>query len=107
MWDLTEELLEHLEKYHEGSVVEHEIAIAAYWQIAATEVEGLYKENPEIEGNKLEVAPYTDIVNIVSLFPKKSNHPNKEMVFMDEKGVFPKKSEGSEHIKQKLRALGL
>ena len=28
LWDATKELLEHLEKFHEGSVVEHEIALA-------------------------------------------------------------------------------
>jgi len=30
LFDATKELLEHLEKFHEGSVVEHEIALATY-----------------------------------------------------------------------------
>jgi len=107
LWDLSEELLEHLEKYHEGSIVEHEIAVCTYWQIAAGAVGELVKENPEIEGSKLEVETYTNIAKIVSLFPKKANHPAKEISFTDEKGVFPRESKGSAHIHEKLKALGL
>lgn len=33
LWDITEELLEHLEKYHESTKYEYEIAILTYWQI--------------------------------------------------------------------------
>ena len=107
LWDLTEELLEHLEKYHRGSIVEHEIAVCTYWQIAAEAVGELLKENPKIEGSKLEVEPYTNITKIVSLFPKKANHPNKEISFYDEIGSFPKESKGSAHIQVKLNKLGL
>lgn len=46
-WDLTEELLEHLEKFHEGPIVEYEIAVCAYWQIAATAIGKLIEESPE------------------------------------------------------------
>lgn len=107
LWDLSEELLEHLEKYHEGFIVEHEIAICAYWQIAAEAVGELVKENPKIEGSKLEVEPFTNITKTASLFPKKDNHPDKEISFFDEKGLFPRKSNGSPIIKNKLKSLGL
>jgi hypothetical protein len=118
-WKLTEELLEHLEKFHEGSIVEHEIAVAIYWQMAAEAVGELIKESPDktttqsgreiapIEGKKLEVEPYTNIEKIVSLFPKKANHPAEEISFSDEKGIFPRESKGSAHIHEKLKALGL
>ncbi|MCI0566067.1 hypothetical protein L0Y46_02605, partial [bacterium] len=33
LWDCSKELLEHLEKYHEGTTAEHEIALCTYWQI--------------------------------------------------------------------------
>lgn len=102
LWDLTEELLEHLEKFHEGSVVEHEIAVTTYWQIAAEAVGELIKENPEIEGKKLETEPYTNISKIVLLFPKKANHPAKEISFSDEKGLFPRESKGSTYIHEKI-----
>lgn len=107
LWPLTEELLEHLDKFHEGSIVEHEIAVAAYWQVAAEAVSELIKENPKIEGSKLEVEPYTNIKKIVSLFPKKSNHPVEEISFLDEKGIFPRESKGSAQIKEKLKTLGI
>lgn len=107
LWDLTKELLEHLEKFHEGSVIEHEIAVAAYWQIAAEAIEEVIKENPVIEGNKIEAEPYTNIIKIMSLFPKKKNHPNEEISFMDKNGIFPRESEGSAYIDEKLEALGL
>jgi len=107
LWDLSEELLEHLEKYHEGSIIEHEIAICVYWQIAAEAVGKIVKENPEIEGGKLEVEPYTNIAKIVSLFPKKANHQAKEISFIGKNGMFPRKSKGSTRIHKKLKALGL
>ncbi len=119
LWYSTEELLEHLEKYHEGSIVEHEIAVATYWQVAAGAVGELIKESPEktktpkgrdsapIEGKKLEVKPFTDIEKIASLFPKKANHPSKEISFFNEDGSFPRESKSSPHIREKMRALGL
>ncbi|MCX6742717.1 MAG: hypothetical protein NT116_00590, partial [Candidatus Parcubacteria bacterium] len=76
-------------------------------QIATEAVGELVKENPEIEGRKLEVEPYTNIAKIVSLFPQKANHPAKEISFTDEKGVFPRESKGSAHVHEKLKALGL
>jgi hypothetical protein len=117
-WDLTEELVEHLEKFHEGSIVEHEIAVCAYWQIAAMAVGKLIEESPDkemrsgracapIERKKLEVEPYTDISKIASWFPKKANHPVEEISFTDDKGKFPRESKGSAYIHEKLRALGL
>jgi len=119
LWLLTEELLEHLEKFHEGSVTEHEIAVCTYWQIAATEIGKLIEESPNktmrpgkkpgssyatapIEGKKIEVEPFTNITKIVSLFPKKANHPAEEISFLDDKGSFPRESKGSEVIKKKL-----
>jgi len=119
LWDCSKELLEHLEKYHEGSITEHEIALCTYWQIAAEATEELIKESPEkhlsdaghewapIEGKKLEVEPYTNIEKIASLFPKKSNHPTKEITFFDNDGSFPRKSEGSTLIDEKMKAIGL
>jgi hypothetical protein len=107
LWDLTEELLEHLEKFHEGSVIEHEIAVATYWMVAAEAVSELVKDNPEIEGSKLETEPYTHIMKIAALFPKKANHPSTEISFYDEKGVFPRESNGSAYIQEKLKAFGL
>lgn len=114
LWDLTEELLEHLEKFHEGSVTEHEIAVCIYWQVATEALGELIKESPEktttesgreiapLEGKKLEVEPYTNIMKIMSLFPPKANHSTEEISFVDEKGVFPRESKGSAYIKEKL-----
>lgn len=107
LWNASKELLEHLEKYHEGSTAEHEIALCTYWQLAAEAVGELIKENPEIEGKKLEVRPYTDINNIASLFPKKSDHPAKEITFLNGDGSFPRESQGSSLIDKKLSALGM
>ncbi len=93
LWNATKELLEHLEKFHEGSITEHEIALTTYWQLAATEMGKLIEENPNtgslssgrhtsaVAGEKLEVAPFTDIEKITSLFPKKVNHPSHEISF--------------------------
>lgn len=119
LWDATKELLEHLEKYHEGSVVEHEIALATYWQFAATKIGELIEERPntgslssgthtaEIEGEELEKAPFTDIENIISWFPKKTNHPAHEISFFNKDGSFPRESKGSALIDKKMSALGL
>lgn len=119
LWPVSEELLEHLEKFHEGSIAEHEIAVTTYWQIAATKVGELIKNKPnteslssgahtaEIEGKEIETEPFTNIDKIASLFPKKANHPAKEITFFDEKGSFPRESKGSAIIKEKLSKLGL
>ncbi len=107
LWDCTKELLEHLEKFHKGSVVEHEIAVCTYWQIAAEAMGVLVKENSEIEGNKLEVEPYTNINKISSLFPKKDNHSANEISFFCENGSFPRESKGSTSIDEKMTTLGL
>jgi len=119
LWDATKELLEHLEKFHEGSVVEHEIALATYWQSAATRIGELIEAKPntgslssgahtaEIEGEEIEKAPFTDIENIAALFPKKHNHPAKEITFFNEDGSFPRESKGSELIDKRISELGL
>lgn len=119
LWDITKELLEHLEKYHEGSILEHEIALATYWQLTATRMGELIKERPnteslssgahtaEIEGVELEKAPFTDIEKIVSWFPKKANHPAHEITFFNKDGSFPRESKGSKLIDKKMEALGL
>ena len=79
----------------------------------------LVKENPntgslksgthtsEVAGEKLEVAPFTDIENIASLFPKKTNHPDHEITFFNKDGSFPRESKGSALIDEKIKALGL
>ena len=100
-------MLEHLEKYHEGSIAEHEIAICTYWQIAAGAAEELTKENPEVEGKKLEMEPFINIDKIASLFPKKADHPAKEITFFNSDGSFPRESKGSAIIDKKIEALGL
>ncbi|MCC6290589.1 hypothetical protein IT398_00765 [Candidatus Nomurabacteria bacterium] len=114
LWNLTEELLEDLEKHHEGTTVEHLIAVCTYWQIAAEAMGNLVKENPntgslssgahtsEVTGEKLEVPPFTDIKKILSLFPKKGSHPATELSFTDEKGNFPRESKGSEVIHKRI-----
>lgn len=119
LWDCSKELLEHLEKYHEGSIAEHEIALCTYWQISTEAVEELIKENPEkhlsdsghecapIEGNKIEVEPFTNIEKITSLFPKKATHPDKEITFFNPDGSFPRESKGSDFIDKKISALGI
>lgn len=119
LWDATKELLEHLEKFHEGSVVEHEIALATYWQLAATRMGELIKERPntgslssgahtaEIEGAEVEKEPFTDIEKIVSLFPKKANHTAHEITFFNKNGSFPRESKGSALIDEKISALGI
>ena len=118
LWDITKELLEHLEKYHEGSVAEHEIALATYWQLAATEMGKLIEENPNteslssgahtapVDGDKLEKPPFTDIEKIASWFPKKANHPKNEITFFNKDGSFPRESKGSTHIDKKIKTLG-
>lgn len=119
LWDCTKELLEHLEKYHEGTITEHEIALCTYWQIAATEAEDLIEQSPEkhvsdsgknwapIDGAKIEAEPFTNIEKIAALFPKKGNHPAEEITFFNLDGSFPKDSKGSDVIDEKMRALGL
>ena len=107
LWNLTEELLEHLEQFHEGTSIEHEIAIAHYWQVAAEAVGNLIVENPAIEGSKMEIEPFTNISNILSFFPKKDNHPDNELSFYNENGTFPRESEGASYINNKLEELGL
>ncbi|HVX90560.1 MAG TPA: hypothetical protein VHC20_02895 [Candidatus Paceibacterota bacterium] len=119
LWNITKELLEHLEKYHEGTVAEHEIALATYWQIAATRMGELIKERPntgslssgahtaEIEGSEVEKAPFTDIEKIAALFPKNHSHPPSEITFFNPDGSFPRESTGSTIVAEKMRALGL
>lgn len=119
LFDATKELLEHLEKFHEGSVVEHEIALATYWQIAATKMGELVNENAntgslssgahtsEVAGEKVEAEPFTDIEKIASWFPRKANHPPHEITFFNKDGSFPRESKGSALIDEKMSALGI
>jgi hypothetical protein len=119
LWDCSKELLEHLDKYHDGTTIEHEIALCTYWQTAATRMGELIQERPntqslssdahtaEIEGVELEKAPFTDIEEIVSLFPKKTSHPNHEITFFNKDGSFPRESEGSVLIDEKMREFGI
>ena len=100
LWDLTEELLEHLEKFHEGTKYEYEIAIITFWQLAETE--SFKGENFETIKKMFQSAPFTDIEKITSWFPKKDNHLDKEISFRDENGNFPRESKGSEMIHKRI-----
>lgn len=114
IWNLTEELLEHLEKYHEGSLNEHLIAVCAYWQISAEAI-GIYiennpnkyitksgKTNSPIDGKELQGDPYVNIKEIMSLFPKKNDHPDRAFLFTDKNGNFPRESKGSKLIHERI-----
>jgi hypothetical protein len=107
LWDLSEELLEHLEKYHESTKYEYEIAIIAYWQNAAEKAGEFIGKDLETIKDMFQSSPFTDIQKIPSWFPKKSDHPATEISFSDEKSVFPRESVGSEIVKQKLKDFGL
>ena len=119
LWDCSMELLEHLEKHHEGTTAEHEIAVCTYWQIAAEEMGKLIEENPntgslksgkhtsEVAGEKLETAPFTDIDKIASWFPKKAGHSHEEISFFAKDGSFPRESKGSEHTRAKMKSFGI
>jgi len=100
LWDLTEELLEHLEKFHEGTKYEYEIAIITFWQLAETE--SFKGENFETIKKMFQSAPFTDIEKITSWFPKKDNHPDKELEFRDDEGIFPRESKGSKIIHDRI-----
>ena len=102
LWDLTEELLEHLEKYHESTKYEYEIAIITFWLLAAREAESFLGKDIKTITKMFQSAPFTDIEKISSWFPKKDNHPGKELSFRDEKGNFPRKSEGSKLIHKRI-----
>lgn len=104
LWDLTEELLEHLEKYHEATPGEFEIALAHYWQIAATEAESFNGETDrEVIARKFQITPFSNLRDIVTWFPKKQGHPKEEFSFVDKKsGLFPRESKGSDLIHKRL-----
>ncbi len=107
VWDITEELLEHLEKCHVSTKYEFEIAILTYWQIIGQEADSFVGKDIEDIKKAFRSAPFTDIKKIASWFPKKSNHPDKELSFTDKNGVFPRESKGSTLIQKRLKALGL
>ena len=102
LWYLTEELLEHLEKYHERTKHEYEIAIMTFWQLAAQEAESFMGKDFETIKKMFQSAPFTDIEKITSWFPKKDNHPNQELSFRDKDGNFPRESKGSEVIHKRI-----
>jgi hypothetical protein len=102
LWDLSEELLEHLEKYHESTKYEYEIAILAFWQIAAQGADSFVGKDIETITKMFQSAPFTDIEKIPSWFPKKDNHPVKELSFRGENANFPRKSEGSKLIHERI-----
>ena len=67
LWDHTNELLEHLEKYHESNKYEFEIAVVNYWQQVANEAESFDGENnQEVIRRKFQNPPYTDLQEISS-----------------------------------------
>ena len=102
LWDLTEELIEHLEKYHESTKYEYDIAITTFWQNAAQEAESFMGKDFETIKKMFQSAPFTDIEKIPSWFPKKDNHPAKELSFRDKEGNFPRESEGSKVIHERI-----
>lgn len=71
LWDITEELLEHLEKYHESTKYEYEIAITTFWQLAAQEAESFVGKSIEDIKKAFQSAPFTNIEKIPSWFPQK------------------------------------
>ncbi len=107
LWALSEELLEHLEKYHEGTVEEHELALAAYWQNAATAVGKLIEQSPTIKGEDIDAPPFTNIIEIPNFFPKKEIHPEQEFNFMEPDHSFPRNANGSDHIRAKMKKQGI
>jgi hypothetical protein len=102
LWDLTEELIEHLEKYHESTKFENEIAIITYWQNLPNGEEVFIGKDIEAIKRMFQSSPFTDIEKIPSWFPRKNSHPNHEFSFRDEKGNFPRKSEGSEVVHKRI-----
>ncbi len=102
LWDLTEELFEHLEKYHVSTKYEYEIAIVAFWQIVAQEAESFKGKDFETIKGLFQSAPFTDIEKIPSWFPKKDNHSDKEISFRDKEGNFLRESEGSKIIHERI-----
>jgi hypothetical protein len=109
LWDLTNILLEHLEKYHESNEYEYEIAIVMYWQLVVTEAESFTGENDvEVIRRKFQSPPYTDLQEIVSWFPKKKNHPKSEIkfnfIYVNKKpGPLPRKTKFPDFIDKKLK----
>ncbi len=102
LWDLTEELFEHLEKYHESTKYENEIAIITFWQLAVQETESFKGKDFETIKKIFQSAPFTDIEKIPLWFPKKDNHPAKELSFRDKEGNFPRESEGSKMVHERI-----
>ena len=109
LWDLTNVLLEHLEKYHESNEYEYEIAIVNYWQKVATEAESFDGENnQEVIRRKFQTPPYIDLQEIVTWFPRKKNHPKSEIKFnfsyVNKKaGPLPRKTKFPDFIEKKLK----
>ncbi len=102
LWDLTEELLEHLEQYHDSSKYEYEIAILTYWQIISEKADTFKGKDFETIKKIFQSSPFTDIQKIPSWFPQKTNHTNKEITFVDKYGVFPRESNGSVSIHKRI-----
>jgi hypothetical protein len=107
LWDLTAELFEHLDKYHEFEKDELEITIVTYWQNVAEKCKDLAGMDFEAAKKMFQLSPFIDMEKIPAWFPNKAGHPEKEIEFRDEDGFFPRKSEGSELMSKKLKELGL
>lgn len=109
LWDLTNVLLEHLEKYHESNEYEYEIAIVHYWQQVANDAESFDGENnQEVIRRKFESPPYTSLQEIISWFPKKKNHSKNELKFSfsyinKKPGPLPRKTTFPDYIEKKLK----
>lgn len=104
VWDLTEELLEHLEKYHVSTKYEYEIAIITYWQLIAQEADSFVGKDLDSIKEAFQSAPFTDIEKISSWFPRKDDHSGEEISFTDENGNFPRESKGSTLIHDRITA---
>lgn len=109
LWDQTNILLEHLEKYHESNNHEYEIAVVNYWQKVATEAESFDGVNDqEVIRRKFQSPPYTDLEEIISWFPRKKNHTKSEIKFnfsyVNKKpGPLPRKTKFPDIIEKKLK----
>lgn len=108
LWCLTEELYEHLEKYHQGNKIEKMIALAAYWQEAATKVGEIFEINPKFTNTEFDKPPFTDLEKIVHWFPKNTDHPVEEFSCRESKtGKFPRGSSGSEYTHEEMKRQGV
>ena len=108
-----------LKKFHEGSVVEHEIALATYWNNKYTKMGELEGEDqilevsnrvfilPEVAGESGSRTAFTDIGKLRLGFQRKKN-PAKKLLSYNTDRLIPRESKGSAVIDKKMSSdLGL